>query len=105
MSSHSESPKILSFCPSAYGGIAEHTFYQASALQKSGAKVTCLVAPTFLNARQTEFEKVVCLMNPVPAGGREITRIVKQGSRIIPNYWIFTWQTIILRPDLACVDP
>src|SRR5260370_8858246 len=104
MSSHSESPKILSFCPSAYGGIAEHTFYQASVLQKSGAKVTCLVAPTFLNGRETEFEKVVCLMNHVPAGGREITRMVKQGWRIIANYWIITWETVKRSPDLGLLD-
>jgi glycosyltransferase involved in cell wall biosynthesis len=104
MSSHSESPKILSFCPSAYGGIAEHTFYQASALQKSGAKVICLVAPAFLNGRETEFEKVVCLMNPVRAGGQGIVRKTKLAWRIIANYWILAWQIIKQRPDLVLLD-
>src|ERR1700731_3358318 len=95
---------IVMFCPSAYGGIAEHTFYQASALKKSGAKVTCLVAPAFLDGRETEFEKVVCLMNPVRAGGREIVRKMKMACRIVANYWVLGWQVIKRRPDLVLLD-
>ena len=63
-------PKILIFSPSISGGIAEHTFYQAKALEKEGAKVTCLVSSSFLSGRKTDFEKVVCLPDPVeePSG-------------------------------------
>src|SRR5438105_1182020 len=92
------------FAPSSYGGIAEHTFYQASALKRAGTRVLCLVPPAFLDGRETEFEKVVCLMNPVPAGGREIVRKMKLASRIIANYWILAWQTIKRRPDLVLLD-
>jgi glycosyltransferase involved in cell wall biosynthesis len=103
MSSH-VAPRILMFCPSAYGGVAEHAFYQAGALQKSGAKVTCLVAPAFLNGRDTEFEKVVCLMNPVRAGGQGVVRKMKLAWRIIANYWMLAWQIIKRRPDLVLLD-
>jgi hypothetical protein len=47
-------PKILIFSPSASGGIAEHTYYQARALEQAGAKVVCLVSPLFLGARKKE---------------------------------------------------
>ncbi len=103
MSSHS-GRKILSFCPSTYGGIAEHTFYQANALKRAGARVLCLVPPAFLNGRETEFERVVCLINPVPAGGRGIVRKTKLAWRIIANYWILAWQIIKRCPDLVLLD-
>src|SRR6266446_10392622 len=103
MSSHS-GRKILSFCPSTYGGIAEHTFYQANALKRAGARVLCLVPPAFLHGRETEFERVVCLMNPVPAGGRGIVRKTKLAWRIIANYWILAWQIIKRCPDLVLLD-
>lgn len=92
------------FCPSPYGGIAEHTFYQANALRRAGAGVVCLVPPAFLNGRETEFDKVDCLISPVPPGGPEIVRRMKLASRIIANYWILGWQTIKRRPDLVLLD-
>jgi len=95
---------ILMFCPSAYGGIGEHAFYQATALQKSGTKVICLVAPAFLDGRETEFEKVVCLINPISASGQGIVRKMKLAWRIIANYWMLAWQIIKRRPDLVLLD-
>lgn len=104
MSSRSKSPKILIFCPSAYGGIAEHTFYQTNALDKAGARVTCLVPPVFLNSRKTESETVVCLINPVTAGGQGIVHKMRLAWRIIANFWMLAWQVIKRRPDLVLLD-
>jgi len=38
----------MNFSPSVSGGIAKHTFHQATALEKAVDKVTCLRAPSFL---------------------------------------------------------
>ena len=92
------------FSPAAHGGVAEHTFYQANALNKAGAVVIVLVPSAFLNGRETRFEKVVCLMNPVPAGGRGIVRKMKLAWRIIANHWVLAWQIIKQRPDLVLLD-
>lgn len=96
--------RILFFSPSSIGGIAEHTFYQANALEKSGAKVICLVPSAFLNGREVEFERVICLINPVPAGGPRSSHQTKLAWRIIANYWILAWQVINRRPDLVLLD-
>jgi glycosyltransferase involved in cell wall biosynthesis len=96
--------KVILFAPSAYGGIAEHTFYQAGALHKAGPEVICLVPPAFLDGRETEFEKVVCLMNPVRAGGQGIVRKMKLAWRIIANYWMLASQIIKRSPDLVLLD-
>ena len=54
-------PKILIFSPSASGGIAEHTYYPAQALEKAGTKVTCLISPSVLVGSKTDFETIPCL--------------------------------------------
>ena len=60
--------------------------------------------PAFLNGRETEFDKVDCLVSPVPPGGPGIVRRMKLAWRIIANYWILAWQTIKRRPDLVLLD-
>ena len=96
--------RILFFSPSSIGGIAEHTFHQATALEKSGSKVICLVPPAFRSGRKTEFERVVCLINPVQAGGQGVVRKIRLAWRIIANYWVLAWQVIKRRPDLVLLD-
>jgi glycosyltransferase involved in cell wall biosynthesis len=98
------SARILFFSPSSIGGVAEHTFYQARALKRAGARVLCLMPPAFLNGRETEFDKVDCLMSPVPPGGPGIVRRMKLAWRITANYWILAWQTIKRRPNLVLLD-
>jgi glycosyltransferase involved in cell wall biosynthesis len=93
-------PKILIFSPSVDGGIPEHAYYQANALEKAGAKVTCLVAPGFLGGRPTQFEQVVCLNN-APAEGK--SRLLKRASlawHLIANNFVLAWQAWKRRPDL-----
>jgi len=97
-------PEILFFSPSANGGIAEHTFYQAKALAKAGAKVICLVPPAFLCRRGTEFEKVVCLANGVPLGGLKLVRRTRLAWRIISSRWRLVLEIIKRRPDLVLLD-
>jgi len=96
-------PKILIFAPSASGGIAEHTFYQANALQKLGAKVDCLVSPSFLGARKTDFQKIPCLSDPIE-GSTGFVKKLRMAWRIIYSRYILTWQIIRQRPDLVLLD-
>jgi len=97
-------PEILLFSPSANGGIAEHTFYQANALAKAGAKVICLVPPAFLHGRRMGFEKAVCLANPVPLGGLKLLRRTRLAWRTVISRWRLAWEIIKRRPDLVLLD-
>jgi glycosyltransferase involved in cell wall biosynthesis len=95
---------ILFFAPSVGGGLAEYVFYQATALDKAGAKVTCLVAPSFLNGRQTEFEQIVCLSDPPPKEGSRLLKKLKMIWHLAANQMILAWQVWRRRPDLVLLD-
>jgi glycosyltransferase involved in cell wall biosynthesis len=95
---------ILLFSPSVSGGIAEHTFYQAGALEKAGAKVICLVAPSFLAGRPTGFETVTRLSDPLAADGSRLVKKFKMMWRIITNHWILASQIWKRRPNLVLLD-
>ena len=95
--------KILIFAPSSSGGIAEHTHYQADALVKAGADVTCLVSPSFLKGRKTEYHKISCLLDPVE-GASGIAKKLRMAWRIISSRYLLAWQIIKHRPDLILLD-
>lgn len=97
-------PKILIFAPAAQGGIAEHTLYQARALEAAGAKVTCLVSPGFLDGRKTGFEKVVALADPAPSGGSRLARKMKLAWAVIASRLTLVVQILEQRPDLVLLD-
>ena len=96
-------PKILIFSPSASGGIAEHTYYQARALEKAGAKVVCLTPPSFLDRRKTSFEKIPCLHDPVE-GPSGMGKKLRMAWGIISSQYVLAWQIIRHRPDLVLLD-
>jgi glycosyltransferase involved in cell wall biosynthesis len=96
---------ILFFAPSVGGGIAEHAYYQAAALEKLGAKVTCLTAPSFLGGRQTGFETIICLKGEASqkSGSRFIKRL-KMAWCLVANNFMLAWQVWRRRPDLVLLD-
>lgn len=94
---------VLIFAPSSSGGIAEHTFYQGRALEKAGAKVTCLVSPSFLNDRKTEFRKISCLPDTVE-GPSGLVKKLRLTWRIIASQYVLAWEIIRRRPDLVLLD-
>ena len=98
------SPAILIFSPSVSGGLAEYTFYQAAALEKAGAKVICLVAPSFLCGRLTEFTTLTCLSDPVSANGSRVMRKIGMIKRILTSRLVLAWHIIKHRPDLVLMD-
>lgn len=98
-----KSPKILIFSPSSSGGIAEHTFYQARALNNAGGNVICLVAPSFLDGRKTEFKKIICLPDPIE-GPSGIVKKLRMAWGIISSQYVLAWQVIRHRPDLVLLD-
>ena len=97
-------PKILIFSHSSYGGLAEHTFYQAKALTKAGARVICLAPPAFLDGRKTDFEKIICLANPIRPGGSRVLRRIKMVCQLTFNQMALAWQIVKRRPDLVLLD-
>jgi glycosyltransferase involved in cell wall biosynthesis len=97
-------PTILIFSPSVSGGIAEHAFYQATALETAGAKVTCLVAPSFLTGRRTGLETITCLGDPVSEGSPRLVKKIRMAWRIIASRWMLARQIWKRRPDLVLLD-
>ena len=97
-------PTILIFAPSVGGGIAEYAYYQAAALEKAGAKVTCVVAPSFLNRRPAGFETINCLGDPPVAGDSRLIKRVQMCWCILANHWVLAWQIWKRRPDLVLLD-
>lgn len=96
-------PKVLIFSPSSSGGIAEHTYYQAKALGKAKAKVTCLVPPSFLSGRRTDFKTIPCLPDPVE-GPPGFAKKLRMAWQIVASRYVLAWQIIKLRPDLVLLD-
>lgn len=92
------------FTPSASGGIAEYVFYQAGALERAGAKVICLVAPSFLTGRRTGFETIICLNDPAAAAGSRLIKRMKMCRCILANQWVLARQIWKRRPDLVLLD-
>jgi glycosyltransferase involved in cell wall biosynthesis len=97
-------PTILLFSPSVSGGLAEHTLYQARALEKAGAKVTCLVAPAFLAGRPTGLETITCLSDPPAAGGSRLVKRTRMVWRLIANRLVLAWHVWKRQPDLVLLD-
>jgi glycosyltransferase involved in cell wall biosynthesis len=97
-------PKILIFAPNATGGLAEYTFYQASALEKTGAKVICLTSDSFLAGRRTSFERIICLSDCPIGKGSRLLRRVKMAWQIILDQLLLAGKILEHRPDLVLLD-
>jgi glycosyltransferase involved in cell wall biosynthesis len=96
--------EILIFSPSVSGGVAEHTFYQARALEKAGAKVVCLVGPSFLAGRPTGFETVMCLKGPPVNKSPRWLKKLKMLWCISRNRLVLAVQIWKRRPGLVLLD-
>lgn len=96
-------PKILAYSPSVSGGLAEYIRYQAAALEKAGAKVTCLVTPLYLSGRATELNQIKCLIDP-PASGCRVVRKIKLAFGIVLNQFVLCRHVLRARPDLVLLD-
>lgn len=94
---------ILIFSPSSRGGIAEHTYYQAKALQKAGTQVICLIPPSFLDGRKMEFQTIRCLPDPVQ-GLSGLIKKLRMAWGIILSQYVLAWYVIKHRPDLVLLD-
>jgi glycosyltransferase involved in cell wall biosynthesis len=100
---HQDRPFVLIFSPSPSGGLAEHTFYQARALEECGARVLCLVSPGFLGNRDLPSPCLRCLFDP-PSGAPGLLRKLKLVFRMVANFWILAWNVICRRPSLVLLD-
>jgi glycosyltransferase involved in cell wall biosynthesis len=97
-------PNILLFAPTSRGGLAEYTFYQATALAKAGAKVTCLTSPSFLGGRPTSFERIACLPDSPSPQGPRLLRKLKMAWQIIVGRLVLASQIVRRRPDMVLLD-
>jgi glycosyltransferase involved in cell wall biosynthesis len=100
----SQPPTILVFAPSVSGGLAEYICCQSKALEKAGAKVTCLVAPSFLKGRPTGLEQIICLSDPPAVCSSRLVKKIKMVWWIVVNRWVLAWHILKRRPDLVLLD-
>ena len=97
--------KILIYSPTVSGGLAEYTYYQATALEKLGAKTTCLITPSFLEGRSTGFETIICLKGePQSKSGSRFSKRLEMAWRLVTNNFTLAWQVWRRRPDLVLLD-
>lgn len=73
------------------------------ALEKAGAKVICLVPPTFLGGRKSDLETIPCLPDPVE-GKSGLVKKFRLAWRVIWSRYVLAWQIIKRRPDLILLD-
>lgn len=95
--------KILLYSPSARGGVAEHTFYQARALEMAGAEVCVLTPPSFLKGRECPFPVDRCLPDPI-SGDSGLGKKLRMVWEIVSSRYILAWKILCHRPDLILLD-
>jgi len=98
------SPRILIYAPHAHGGIAEHTFQQAVALERAGAMVLCLCSAAFLPGRALGFPVSRVLTEAPPTALPKLMRRVRQLWFFLGNQSRLAWEIVRQRPDLVLLD-
>jgi glycosyltransferase involved in cell wall biosynthesis len=97
-------PELLIFSPSVGGGLAEYVFHQAEALENAGAKVTCLISPSFLKGRASTFERIICLGDPPSEEKSRLFKKLKMAWHLVANQMTLACQVWRRRPDLVLLD-
>lgn len=92
------------FSPSVGGGLAEYVFHQAEALENAGAKVTCLISPSFLKGRASTFERIICLGDPPSEEKSRLFKKLKMAWHLVANQMTLACQVWRRRPDLVLLD-
>jgi glycosyltransferase involved in cell wall biosynthesis len=96
--------RALVFAPTPSGGLAEHVFYQARALDKLGLAVTCLTTRSFLAGREGSFE-IRRKLFEMPAS--ELPKWIRRPRQIfslLANQGLLAWWILRLRPDFVLLE-
>jgi len=96
--------KVLLFAPTPAGGLAEHAYYQARALHKMGAQVSCLTTRTFLAGRKLEFGVCRILREMPPSSLPKWVRRPWQVLALVSNEWLLALWILFLRPDFVLLE-
>jgi glycosyltransferase involved in cell wall biosynthesis len=92
------------FSASTNGGLAEHIFYQARELSRSGHEVLVVAPKGFLKGRRLEFSLKQVLLNMPAATKPTILRKGLQAIVFCFNYFILSFYIIARRPQLVLFD-
>jgi glycosyltransferase involved in cell wall biosynthesis len=96
--------RVLIFCPTPSGGLAEHVYYQARALQEFRLEVRCLTTKSYLAGRFLEFGIRRALFEMPPAGLSKIVRRPWQIVSLLVNEWLLALWILLLRPDFVLLE-
>lgn len=97
-------PKILIYAPAPAGGIAEHVYYQAIALQEEGVEILCLASRSFLAGRLLPFSCKRVLADPVQSDGRRFRRIAATAVRVVWNELLLAREVVRWKPHVVLLD-
>lgn len=101
---NTERPRILIHAPTPAGGLAEHVFYQAGALQRLGAEVHCLAARSFLAGRAVGFPCERRLQDPQPTRKPRWRSRLAQAARLLRNELSLAREVFRRRPQLVVLE-
>lgn len=102
--------KVMLFTPSALGGIAEHSHYQARALEKArdaSLSVVMLCSPNFLEGRRVDFKKALVFADGLSFFSRFSGRIgvmLDKSWKMVGDQWRFVWEILVRRPDVVILS-
>ncbi len=97
-------PLVLVFAPSPQGGLAEHTFYQVTALASENCVVSCLICPSFLSDRTPPFACEPVLAEPHSRGISRWRRRLGYLRRMFYNQLRLVWEILRRRPSLVLLE-
>ena len=100
----SSKKKVLIYASIPSGGIAEHVYYQAKALNRMGYKIICLSTSTFLEGREGPFEFRKVLHDLPPPQRAKMVRRFQQIWGLLANWWTLAWHVMRERPDFVLLD-
>ena len=96
--------KVLVFAPMPSGGLAEHAYYQARALDKLGLGVICLASKQFLPWRESNFVLRRSLFNMPSSKLPKWVRRPRQLFALLANQYLLAWNVVARRPDFILLD-
>jgi glycosyltransferase involved in cell wall biosynthesis len=101
--------RLLIHSPTAVGGLAEHSHYQARAFRAAGADVTVLCGREFVQKRRVDYSvaEVYRAMPQRPEDENRVQkflRLARMVSTLLRTQWRFAWEVWRRRPDFVLME-
>lgn len=96
--------KVLVFCMTENGGLAEYVYHQSEAFERRGWNVVFLCSPKYFHSRDRKFDTREILFSMPPLTYPALIRRVLLGMCILMNYLLLAIYIIRVRPAAVLLD-